>query len=305
MSVPFFTIIIPTFNSEKKLQNALNSILQQTFSDFEILIIDGLSRDNTVNIIKENANKDKRIRFVSEKDNGIYDAMNKGITLAKSDWIYFLGSDDHLFNDKVLHAVFGNLKNNDCDMLYGNVCGVAFKGKYDGEFDEEKLLKKNISHQAIFYNKHIFSKIGNFNTRYRTHADWDLNISCFENSSIKAKYIDLLIAEFAVGGASSSYDIPFLRERLFPVKLHMLNRVRRQYLHEIVNYDEWWRLLRNAKIREFEIDKYAGAGLIPGCIKSMAKWQQKIPYRILKMGIFSKLLMLTNYLYNRLNRTFR
>src|ERR1700744_4382606 len=106
MASPFFTIIIPTFNSEKTLQNALSSILSQNFTEFEILIVDGVSNDNTIKIVKENIEKDKRIRFISEKDNGIFDAMNKGIELSLGEWLYFLGSDDRLHNSSILRSVF-------------------------------------------------------------------------------------------------------------------------------------------------------------------------------------------------------
>ncbi len=92
MHQPFFTIIIPTFNSDKTLQNALNSILQQGFTDFEVVVVDGLSVDNTLQVLRENSQKDHRVRFVSEKDKGIFDAMNKGINMAKGAWLYFMAA---------------------------------------------------------------------------------------------------------------------------------------------------------------------------------------------------------------------
>ena len=95
---PFISIIIPTFNAESTILKALESILQQTFKDFEILIIDGLSKDKTIEIV-ENL-KDSRIKIHSDKDIGIYDAMNKGIHYAQGKWLYFIGSDDYLYNNE-------------------------------------------------------------------------------------------------------------------------------------------------------------------------------------------------------------
>jgi len=147
MNSPFFSIIIPTYNSEATLQRTLNSILEQLYSNFEIVIVDGISKDNTIAIIQTNASKDNRIKFSSEKDNGIYDAMNKGIHNAGGEWLYFLGSNDYLANNNVLKQVAENIQNYNGHFFYGD---VLLKGKkYDGEFNLEKLLQKNISHQAI------------------------------------------------------------------------------------------------------------------------------------------------------------
>src|SRR5689334_2172751 len=86
-----FSIIIPTFNSEKHLPSVINGILEQSFRDFEIQVIDGGSKDGTVRIIKDYAEKDKRVQFISEKDKGIYDAMNKGVSRANGKYLLFLG----------------------------------------------------------------------------------------------------------------------------------------------------------------------------------------------------------------------
>jgi glycosyltransferase involved in cell wall biosynthesis len=303
MASPFFTIIIPTFNSGKTLQNALSSILFQSFSDFEILIIDGISNDNTIKIVKENAEKDKRIRFISEKDDGIFDAMNKGIELSFGEWLYFLGSDDQLHDSSVLNSVFDNVQNTRFNFFYGNI--LSSKGIYDGEFDSEKILKKNISHQAIFYRKNIFNQIGNYNTRYKTHADWDFNIRCFSSDFISVKYLNIIIADFAKGGVSSRHEILFFREKLIPAKLSRLNNSGTKQLRKISLYDEWWRFLRNSKMRnQQEFDSYSADQSTPTCIKNMIQFQKKISSRILQIGFFSKSFMLISYLYNRMIKSF-
>ena len=163
------SIIIPTFNSAKTLAVCLDSILKQSFTDFEVLIMDGLSTDNTLEIAK--SYDDIRLIISSEKDNGIYDAMNKGITQSKGEWIYFLGSDDRLFNKNVFSEVYEIQKKGNSKIIYGNVliegqAGWAKNGQiYDGEFSLSKLIERNICHQAIFYKKEVFDKLGLYNIK--------------------------------------------------------------------------------------------------------------------------------------------
>jgi glycosyltransferase involved in cell wall biosynthesis len=213
--MPVCSIVIPTYNSEKTLQRALDSVLEQTFPDFELLIIDGLSTDRTSSIIGDYAARDKRIRFVSEKDKGIYDAMNKGIDLAKGDWVYFLGSDDQLYKNDVLASVFTKEENLSSDVLYGDVYSSLFNGIYDGEFDEEKILNRNICHQAIFFRKEVFNKIGKYNLKYKGYADWDHNFRWFFSGRLSHRYVSTVIADFSAGGFShASEDLAFKRDKV-------------------------------------------------------------------------------------------
>jgi glycosyltransferase involved in cell wall biosynthesis len=210
--MPFYSIIIPTFNAAKTLSNAIESILQQRFQDFEILLIDGQSTDETVKIAIDF--NDTRIKILSEKDSGIYDAMNKGIKFSNGDWIYFLGSDDKLLNSEVLYTINKFLLEDESDVIYGNVISQMFGGRYDGEFNLEKILNRNICHQAIFFKRSLFKKTKCFNTRYKILADWDHNLKWFLKNRIKKKYIDIDIAEFSDGGFSSvNNDVLFVNEK--------------------------------------------------------------------------------------------
>jgi glycosyltransferase involved in cell wall biosynthesis len=200
---PFFSIIIPTYNSAITLEDCLRSILSQTFKNYEILILDCFSSDNTFEIIK--AFKDERIKILSEKDNGIYDAMNKGIMISKADWLYFLGSDDKLFDKNVLKDIYLYLSKNTVDILYGDVIFKSNNKKYLGEFNLEKLLleRRNICHQSIFYNKLVFKENGNYNLKYEILADYDFNIRMFLNEKLNKKYLDRKIAIYNDQGISS------------------------------------------------------------------------------------------------------
>lgn len=300
MSAPLLTIIIATFNGAQTLQKTLDSILIQDFQEWEVIVVDGVSTDNTVDIIEGNARRDQRIRYISERDRGVYDAMNKGIGLAKGEWVYFLGCDDWLVNRAVLYTVFSDPGIASFDFVYADVISTSYNGPYDGEFTLEKLLSRNISHQAIFHKKTLFDRIGNYNLRYKAHADWDLNIRCFSDDGIRTKYVKLVVAEFGADGISSQHDVPFLREVLIPEKLRMLIRDGVRRLRRITAYDEWWRVLRNAGIRSpKQFDELVSVET-PHCIKNMILWQQRVPETSLRVGALSKSLMFASYITNRL-----
>jgi glycosyltransferase involved in cell wall biosynthesis len=213
----FFSIIIPTYNVENIINSTLNSILNQTFNNYEILIIDNLSSDKTLEIAS--SYNDKRIKIFFENDSGIYDAMNKGIKLSSGDWIYFLGCDDELFNKNVLYDIQKIIKEFECDIIYGNVFNLKLNKKYDGEFSFSKILKKNICHQSLFFKKSVFDKIGLFDLKYKIYSDWDHNIKWFSSNSISKKYIDIIIANYGGNGYSSSHiDSLFLKEKILPLR---------------------------------------------------------------------------------------
>lgn len=204
MFSPLFSIIIPVFNGEKVIGRAIESILRQSFQDYEILVVDGLSTDRTVSIVREYS--DERIKIVSEKDQGIYDAMNKGIDMAKGEWIYFLGSDDELFDKYVLEKVFRYTTQLKSDVLYGQVFLRESGQLYLGKFDAQKLIFRNISHQAIFVKKSLFKRLGKFDLKYKICADHIFNIKWFFDATIQHAYIDIVVAKFSLGGVSNTLN---------------------------------------------------------------------------------------------------
>ena len=223
MSIPFFSIIIPTYNSAKTLSACLESIVNQSFQNFELIIVDGVSADETISIVKHFKEINLNIRWVSEKDDGIYDAMNKGVKMAKGEWLYFLGSDDRLSNLNVLQKVFF-LNKEEYNVVYGNarVIGNTNWAKdgdvYDGKFDLHKLLQKNICHQAMFYHKKCFT--GNapfFKSEYKLCADWDFNFRCWAERPFL--FMDLIIADFYAGGVTSSTNLDEAFFRNFQINL--------------------------------------------------------------------------------------
>jgi glycosyltransferase involved in cell wall biosynthesis len=202
------SIIIPTFNSGETLSVSFESIAQQTYKNVEVVIMDGLSSDNTLAITEGYKTQLPGLKVYSEKDGGIYDAMNKALEKATGEWIIFMGSDDRFHDAQVLENLSVALYKTKFDVVYGNAkilgdTGWAKDGDiYDGEFNLPKLLNQNICHQAILYRRSFINdKIGTFNTHYKKSSDWDFNLRCWAQKPFE--FMDLIIADFAAGGFST------------------------------------------------------------------------------------------------------
>lgn len=206
---PLVSIVIPSYNSSGTIRNCLDSIARQTFHEFEVIVADGKSTDNTVQIVEEFANQHSLpLKWISEKDEGIYDAVNKGIQMSSGKWIYVLGTDDALYAADTLEKIAPVLENAGEEIVYGNVkvigdAGWAKDGTiHDGEFPLSKLIQRNICQQSVFYPASVFEDIGYFNRNYRVCADWDFILRCA--AKYKLRYIDHVIAAFHGGGASTT-----------------------------------------------------------------------------------------------------
>lgn len=203
------SIIIPTFNSGAVISRALDSVVSQTFTDWEVLVMDGVSTDNTLEIA--NSYNDNRIRIYSEPDKGIYDAMNKGIKKANGEWLYFLGSDDWLLAPDVLEKLF-SLEIVQYDVVYGDVEAEQLSTLHHGEWNMSNI-NYNRCHQGIFYRNTIFDKIGLYNLEFPIWADYDLNLRWFFSKKIHHLYLPITIAHYSDGGYSShQQDEAFLRK---------------------------------------------------------------------------------------------
>lgn len=212
------SIVIPTYNSDNLIELCLSNIYKKLGNSnrYQILIIDGFSQDNTITIIEQIARQHKNITYISEKDKGIYDAMNKGILMAKGNFLYFLGADDEiLFEMKDIE----NSLIDDNVIYYGNVIFKDNNRKYDGLFNTKKLIEKNICHQAIFYPREIL--INNlYNTHYKLLADYELNIRLWKKYIFK--YIDISFAIYSNDGISTQMkDIEFRKDFLKIIYTHL------------------------------------------------------------------------------------
>jgi glycosyltransferase involved in cell wall biosynthesis len=223
MNLPLISVITPTFNSGAKIAATIASVLSQEKGLYEFLVIDGGSTDDTLAYLRAQG---RALRYLSEPDEGIYEAMNKGIRLTSGKFLYFLGAGDRLLPG-VLEAVAAEIRKlpgqpqtSRPTLLYGNVNWSSQSQPYDGHFNRFKLLRRNICHQAIFYQRSVFERLGFYNTKYRSLADWEFNIRCFNDRGINKRFIPLRIADYEGGGKSHATPDPaFYAE---------LSRLRRQ-----------------------------------------------------------------------------
>ncbi|MFD0864097.1 glycosyltransferase family 2 protein [Sungkyunkwania multivorans] len=207
--MPTFSVIIPTYNSEETISASLDAIVSQTFTDVEVYIQDGQSKDATLAIVDRYKERLDHLVVVSEEDQGIYDAMNRAMAKVNGDWLIFLGSDDTFYDNEVLAKTAAFLEKTEAKVVYGDAkiigdTGWAKDGElYAGEFTLAKLLNQNICHQAMFYNTNfVRQEIGDFNIAYKKSSDWDFNLRCWAKAPFV--YLDLVIANFAAGGFSTN-----------------------------------------------------------------------------------------------------
>ena len=211
MSEILFSIITPTYNCKGKIEKTIKSVLSQKSSLFEYIVVDSNSNDGTLGVLKKHKSQ---IILLVEKDNGIYDAMNKGISLSKGKYLYFLGAGDILKGD-VLRLIQKKIPKRETFFIFFNV----FR-KDLNHIENYKNLNKfnitgnNIIHQAILYHRNIFKLFGKYDLKYKTSADHYMNIKCFGSKHIKKLYIDLLFAIYEGNGFSTrKIDNVFFRDK--------------------------------------------------------------------------------------------
>jgi len=214
-------------NAGLHLERCLQSVVGQSFRDYEYIVVDGGSEDGTLDVIMRN--ESRITRWVSEKDEGVYDGMNKAIDLARGKWLYFLGSDDVMRD--CLATVAQHLED-DRTVYYGDVFRVGEGKIYGGEFSLSRMARTNICQQAIFYPRSVFSK-RRFDTRYAIQADWEFNMWCFSRPEIRFRHVPVLVCDFDdEGGLSSTMtdeqfqrDYPKMLKAYFPGSISMAMRL--------------------------------------------------------------------------------
>jgi putative colanic acid biosynthesis glycosyltransferase len=213
--MPTLSIAIVTLNAKDTISKALESILHQTYKDYEIIVIDGKSEDGTVELLKEHK---KHISvFVSEKDSGIYEAMNKALIFAKGEWIIFLGADDFFYSTSSLQEIFKN-KNGflKSDIVIGN---FIFKNKKVRNYFNWRLLKGNsVNHQSVFYSQAVYKRFS-YDTNYKLASDYKLNLILYLKK-YTCTYIDSTIAVFSDHGLSNNLkEISLLESNLIRIEV--------------------------------------------------------------------------------------
>jgi glycosyltransferase involved in cell wall biosynthesis len=202
------SIITATYNSESTIKDTLTSIESQSYPNIEHLIIDGCSTDKTLQVVQE---FNHVCKVVSEPDKGIYDAMNKGIGLAKGDIIGILNSDDFYPDNNVIADVVNHFKETNCEALYADLIYVDADNKSrvirkwkSGEFNGENFLIGWMPpHPTFFVKKEVYERLGNFDLRLKSAADYELLLRFLYKEKIITSYLPRVLVHMRSGGMSN------------------------------------------------------------------------------------------------------
>lgn len=218
---PLVTIITVAFNGARQIEATIRSVISQTYGNIEYLVVDGGSDDGTLDILRKY--EDRIDYWVSERDTGIYEAMNKGVDLAGGNWINFINAGDELFDENTIGSIFSDVtKTHGVDVIYGDVLMVY--PQYEGMSKIRKAGRLSdlwkgmqFSHQSVLIAAE-YIKLNKFNPAYRLAADFDLLYSAYRQSRTFF-YTGQTMASTSAGGVSDIKRVQVYRERLRIVSL--------------------------------------------------------------------------------------
>ena len=210
---PLVTVITVCYNCEDTIRETIESVLHQTYTNIEYIIIDGLSTDRTLDIIKEYEPLFQgRMRYISERDNGIYNAMNKGIRMAGGQLIGLINGDDYYELDAVEAAV-RNMNSARCQVIYGYMRVLKENiPKYIAKGNHKNLNKEMISHPTCFVTRRTYQKYGLFLEWFKVAADYELMLRLYGKEDVVFTQVRKVQAYFRLGGASDNKKYALERE---------------------------------------------------------------------------------------------
>jgi len=234
ITFPKISIITVCYNSVKTIEQTIESVVNQSYGNIEYIIIDGGSIDGTDIIVEKYSNK--IAYWISESDNGIYDAMNKGIRVATGDYIYFLGADDSLASKEIIATVASYIQlDRDIDVLSGCVYFIDEATNLQRKQNNKNAkldVFSGIPHQGMFTKSDLL-KSAEFDVRFKIVADYDFMLKCFLNKKSKIVFMDFVVAFNSLGGISSTSTGNRINEHLVVMKKYNASEERiNRYLRE-------------------------------------------------------------------------
>jgi glycosyltransferase involved in cell wall biosynthesis len=226
----------------------LQSVAEQRFSDFELIIVDGGSTDHTLDIIREFKDQ-MNLQYISEPDEGVYDALNKGIKMARGQWLYFLGTDDRLIDKNILSDIFATIdQSGEFDVVYGNIFSEKNNRVVGSTWSHEDWLFKNVCHQGIFYKSILFDTYGLFEIKYKVCGDYAYNLMLW-HAGTQWRYINRVIAFFGGQGLShTQFDSNFHDDKeaiLFQPYAHLPKRTlyeaKKYFIYNEIRFKDFWK----------------------------------------------------------------
>ena len=197
-----FSIITVTLNAEKSLGITLSSVLSQTYKNFELIIKDGLSSDNTCEVIPS----DKRIKLIQRKDGSVYEGMNQAIEVSQGNFLIFMNAGDAFYDDYVIEDIAEYIEKRnlpDNVVIYGDYIREGIVYKQSKKLNELNFYRRNLCHQSIFYSRDVLQKYNGYNLKYKICADFELTLRLW-SKRVKFFHIDRVICKYLGGGLSET-----------------------------------------------------------------------------------------------------
>jgi glycosyltransferase involved in cell wall biosynthesis len=234
------SIITVCFNSEKTIRSTIESVINQNYSEIEYIIVDGGSTDNTLNIIKE---YESRIhKLVSEKDKGMYDAINKGIKISSGGFVGILNSDDEFYSNDTVCKITNFLENNpQLDAIYGDII-FENKGKTIRHYRSNNWNKNKFEwgfmppHPSFYCKRDLFFKLGFYRLDFEIASDYELLIRYFRIFKINFAYLPIIIVKMKLGGKSTKNILANIKLNIEIKKACELNGLSTNYFKLISKY---------------------------------------------------------------------
>ena len=241
------SVIVPTYNSEKTIEDTILSLIRQTYRNFEVIIIDGKSSDRTLEIISDYTDYLPDVTVVSELDEGIYDAFNKGVEKSTGDVIHILNSDDFYSRKYVLEDIITVFNNQKCDVVFSSINMVS-------EDNEKKVVRHwkvankitNIDippFPGMFVRKKVYDTVGVFDRSFKIAADLDFIIRVLKDTEIGFRKSDSVTVNMRLGGTSTSLRSVVYRNLIENYKAYRKNNFRFPLI--------WAILKQSRKIKQF------------------------------------------------------
>jgi len=214
-TIPFFSIITITYNSERYLKDCIESLKAQTFKNIEHILVDSNSTDNTLKIIEDyiNEKNDYKIYLIKNSNSGIYDSINLGISHTSGAYIGLLHSDDFFANNYVLENIYNNLKEFKYDGCYGNIDFVSKndKNKIIRTWQSSKFKKYKLyfgwmpPHTSLFLHKSVFERYGLYDVSFKIASDYEFILRIFKKEELNILFLPITITRMRLGGMSVNY----------------------------------------------------------------------------------------------------
>jgi len=249
MFQPKLSVITVVFNGVKDIESTMLSVLNQTYPNIEYLVIDGKSNDGTLDVIKKYQD---RIKLMSERDTGIYDAMNKALKMANGDYLLFMNAGDEIFAPDTVVKVFATA--NDADIYYGETEMINDKGESLGQRRHKAPEKftwrsfkygMSVSHQAIYIKRSLTDQ---YNERYHLSADIDWIIRAAKKAK-KIVKVDGYVAKYLVGGMSKQKHKQSLLER-YAIMNRYYGSLPTMFYHLVIAFNLGWYWLRHRRTND-------------------------------------------------------